>query len=74
MKLLGHARHHDGADPHLRNLVVEVRSGSKVMRSQAFSVQQGRDAIQVNEVLFVPQPPREGAASRRHFQDFERDI
>ncbi|CAK9107776.1 unnamed protein product [Durusdinium trenchii] len=81
LKLLGHAVHHDGNDPHLRNLVVEVKSGNKTMlatqidthlpppgrrRTPPFSVPEGQgDLITLNEVLFVPQPPHREGAVLR---------
>eukprot|EP00434_Breviolum_minutum_P010557 symbB.v1.2.009313.t1/scaffold585.1/size314277/3 len=67
LKLIGHSlQGGDGNDPHLRNLVVEVKSGNKTMRTPPFSAAVGQsDIITLNEVLFVSHPPlREGATLR----------
>eukprot|EP00438_Fugacium_kawagutii_P014913 Skav233162 [mRNA] locus=scaffold1620:22194:32018:- [translate_table: standard] len=51
LKLIGHSlQGGDGNDPHLRNLVVEVKSGNKMMRTQPFSASASHsDVITLNQ-------------------------
>eukprot|EP00435_Cladocopium_sp_Y103_P021715 s2902_g5.t1 len=52
LKLIGHSlQGGDGNDPRLRNLVVEVKSGTKTMRTPPFSAAVGQgDVITLNQV------------------------
>eukprot|EP00931_Biecheleriopsis_adriatica_P048874 TRINITY_DN28238_c0_g1_i1.p1 TRINITY_DN28238_c0_g1~~TRINITY_DN28238_c0_g1_i1.p1 ORF type:complete len:275 (+),score=59.49 TRINITY_DN28238_c0_g1_i1:45-827(+) len=62
---IAHPFDNDDRDPDLRNLVIEIQSGAKTLRSRMFHFSQASDDLVIDIVMFVPcPPPREGMTIR----------